>query len=111
MNTSKNRTIGKVLSTFNQDIYTVPPRWNSNIYSLIVTNNTTSTKLVSLEWYDSVAATWYYLMNETPIIGNGVIQIEEPLYLIATDVIRGLASVADSITITINMREDFSTAL
>jgi hypothetical protein len=108
---TKNRTVGKVLSTSNQDIYTAPARWLANVYSIVITNTTSSVKLVSLEWYDTVNTTWYYIMKDTPVIANGLIQIEEPLYLNVTDKIRGLASVADSITVSVNVREDFAAAL
>lgn len=108
---TKNRTISTVLSTSNQDVYVVPTRWNADIYSLLVTNTTSSSKTVSLEYYDSITSTWYYLMQNTPILANGIVQIEEPLYLIATDKIRGLASADTSITITLRLLEDFATAL
>ena len=111
MTPTKNRTIGKVLETTNSDIYTVPARWNGTVHSLIITNTTSASKTVSLEWYDSVNSTWYYLMKDTVLGANSIMQIEEPLYLIATDQIRGLASANSSVTVTVKVLEDFATAL
>lgn len=111
MVSTKNRTIGKVLTTANSDVYTVPARWNSSVYSLIVANTSAAAKTVSLEWYDSTNATWYYLMKDVLLGANSILQIEEPLYLVATDQIRGLASADTSVTVTLNIREDFATAL
>lgn len=111
MTSTKNRTLGKVLTTSNSDVYTVPARWNGTVHSLIITNTSASAKTVSLEWYDSVNTTWYYLMKDTLLGANSIMQIEEPLYLIATEGIRGLASANSSITVTVKVLEDFATAL
>ena len=108
---TKNRTLGKVLATSNSNIYTVPARWNAAVTSIIVANTTSSSTQVSIEWYDSVNTTWYYIMKDTVLVPNSVLQIEEPLYLIATDQIRGLASVDSSVTVTFKVLEDFATAL
>ena len=108
---TKNRTLSKVLSTSNQDVYVAPARWNADVYSLIITNTSNATKLITLEWYDSLSAAWYYLMKDTPLIANGIVQIEEPLYLAATDKIRGLANANSTVVVTLRLREDFATAL
>jgi len=108
---TKNRTISTVLTTSNQDIYTVPDRWNAEVFSIFITNTTTSPRTISMEWYDSVNSTWSYLMKDMPLVPNGIIQIEESLYLVATDKIRALASVNSSVTVTIKVLEDFATAL
>jgi len=108
---TKNRTLGKVLSTSNSIIYTVPPRWNGTVHSLIISNTSNASKTVSIEWYDSVNTTWYYLMKDTLMGPNSIMQIEEPLYLVATDQMRGLASADSSVTVTVKVFEDFATAL
>jgi hypothetical protein len=108
---TKNRTISTVLTTSNQDIYVVPDRWNGEIFSIFITNTTTSPRTISMEWYDSVNSTWNYLMKDMPLVPNGIIQIEESLYLVATDKIRALANVNSSVTVTIKVLEDFATAL
>lgn len=111
MTPTKNRTLGKVLGTSNETIYEVPARWNGTVHSLIITNTSAASKTVSIEWYDSVNTTWYYLLKDTLLGANSIMQIEEPLYLIATDQIRGLASAAASVTVTVKLFEDFATAL
>jgi hypothetical protein len=108
---TKNRTISTVLTTSNQDIYTVPQRWNAEVFSIFITNTTTSPRTISLEWYDSVNGTWNYLMKDMPLVPNGIIQIEEAMYLVTTDKIRGLASVNSSVTVTLKVFEDFAIAL
>jgi hypothetical protein len=108
---TKNRTISTVLTTSNQDIYVAPDRWNAEVFSIFITNTTTSPRTISLEWYDSVNSRWSYLMRDMPLVPNGIIQIEESIYLVATDKIRGLASVDSSVTVTLKLLEDFATAL
>jgi hypothetical protein len=108
---TKNRTISTVLTTSNQDIYTVPDRWNAEVFSIFITNTTTSPRTISMEWYDSVNSTWSYLMKDMPLVPNGIIQIEESIYLVATDKIRGLSNVNSSVTVTFKVLEDFATAL
>lgn len=107
---TKNRTLGKVLTTSNQTIYTAPDRWNGAVHSLIVTNTSSSSKTVSLEWYDSAAASWFYLLKDTLLGPNSILQIEEPLYLVPTEGIRGLASANSSVTVTVKVYEDFALA-
>lgn len=108
---TKNRTISKVLTTSNADLYVVPERWNAEVFSIFITNTTTASRKISLEWYDSVNSTWSYLMKDMPLVSNGIIQIEESIYLVATDKIRGLADANTSVTVTFKVLEDFATAL
>lgn len=108
---TKNRTLSTVLTTSNQDLYVVPARWNGEVFSIFITNTTSSPRTISMEWYDSTTSTWKYLMKDLPLVPNGIIQIEESLYLIATDKIRGLASANTSVTVTFKVLEDFATAL
>lgn len=108
---TKNRTISKVLTTSNADLYVVPERWNAEVFSIFITNTTNTPRKISMEWYDSINGTWAYLMKDMPLVPNGIIQIEESMYLIATDKIRGLADANTSVTVTFKVLEDFATAL
>lgn len=108
---TKNRTLSKVLSTSNGTVYTAPARWEAEVHSLIVTNTSSTSKTVSLEWYDSITATWYYLLKDTPLGANSIMQIEQPLYLNPTEGIRGLASANTSVTVTVKVYEAFAQAL
>lgn len=108
---TKNRTISKALTTSNTDLYVVPDRWNGEVFSILITNTTNSPRKISMEWYDSVNGVWSYLMKDMPLVPNGIIQIEESMYLVATDKIRGLADVNSSVTVTLKVLEDFATAL
>ena len=111
MVSTKNRTIGKVLTTSASTVYSVPPRWNSTVHSLIISNTSSSSKTVSIEWYDSATATWYYLLKDTLLGANSIMQIEEPLYLVPTEGIRGSASADTSVTVTLKLFEDFAQTL
>ena len=108
---TKNRTISKVLTTSNTDLYVVPDRWNCEVFSMFITNTTNTPRKISMEWYDSVNGTWEYLMKDMPLVPNGIIQIEESIYLVATDKIRGLADANTSVTVTFKVLEDFATSL
>lgn len=108
---TKNRTISTVLTTTNQDIYVVPDRWNGEVFSIFITNTTSAPKTISMERYDSVSGTWSYLMKDLPLVPNGIIQIEESIYLVATDKIRALANANTSVTVTFKVLEDFATSL
>ena len=108
---TKNRTLSTVLTTSNQDLYVAPDRWNAEVFSIFITNTANAPRKITMEWYDSVTSTWYYLMKDMPLVPNGIIQIEESMYLVPTDKIRALADVNTSVTVTIKVLEDFAQAL
>ena len=55
---SKNRTISKLLTTSNVDLYTVPASYEANIKSIYVNNKSASSATFSLDYYDSQNAEW-----------------------------------------------------
>ena len=57
--TTKNRTVALELTTANQDIYTVPNNYETQIKSILISNATTSQVKFSLDWYDSANTTYY----------------------------------------------------
>ena len=105
---TKNRTIGAVLTTSNTDLYTVPTRYISNISSIIVSNASASKTTFSLDWYDTATSTWYTLAEVTEMTGNSILQLTNGFQLQAGDKFRGLASAADSITVSIRVEESYS---
>lgn len=108
---TKNRTLSTVLTTSNQDVYVAPDRWNAEVFSIFITNTTNAPRKITMERYDSTTSTWTYLMKDMPLVPNGIIQIEESIYLVPTDKIRALADVNASVTVTIKVLEDFALAL
>lgn len=105
---TKNRTLGRELGTSNSTIYTVPNNWEGSVTSILITNLTGTVRTVSLDWYDSASTTYYPIVKEAPVPANGIIQITDPLWLGQGDTIRGLASAAASITVSIRVEELFS---
>lgn len=104
---TRKRTIGLQLTTANQNIYTVPAQHEAEIKSIIISNDTSSTVTFSLDWYNSSNTTYYTIAEATQLLPNGIIQIEDSLYLFKGDVIRGLASANTSVTVTIKVNEDY----
>ena len=108
MTSTKNRTLGLELGTSNATIYTVPNNWEGTVSSILITNLTSSVRTVSLDWYDSASTTYHPITKLTQVPPNGVIQITDVLYLGQGDLIRGLASAAASINVSIRVEEAFS---
>tara|TARA_E500000318_G_scaffold112048_1_gene133612 strand:+ start:61 stop:402 length:342 start_codon:yes stop_codon:yes gene_type:complete len=104
---TKKRTVGLVLTTGNQDIYTVPANHESNIKSIFISNLTNSTVTFSLDWYDSENTTYHTIAEATTLKANALIQITEGFWLHKADVIRGLASANTSVQISINVEEEY----
>ena len=105
---TKNRTIGALLTTSNADIYTVPTRYIAEVSSIIVSNASSAAKTFSLDWYDTVTSTWYTIAELVTLQPNSLLQITHSFMLQAGDKFRGLASAADSITVSIRVEESYS---
>jgi hypothetical protein len=118
----KKRTLALELTTSNQDIYTVPTRFTTDVNSIYINNASNSSVTFSLDWYDA-ASTTYYTLAETvelpatlaetvELPANSLLQITDyPLYLIGGDKLRGLASANSSVNISISLEEFFETSL
>jgi hypothetical protein len=105
--TSKNRTIGKLLTTSNVDLYTVPARFDSNIKAIYVNNSSSSSVTFSLDWYELKSTTYITLAESVKMPPNSLLQITDNLYLNLGDKLRGLASASNAVTITFNVEEFF----
>lgn len=103
----KNRTVSVELTDVNADIYTVPANYEANIVSIVISNAVSAERKFSLDWYSAELATWYTLAESTPIVGNGIVQFENTLWLRKGDKLRGLANVTSNVTITIKVQEYF----
>lgn len=104
----KNRTIPAILGTSNADIYTVPNGYKVKITSMWINNMVAASRTFSLDWYESATSTWHTLAEAVELTGNSLLQIENAIYLQAGDKLRGLASAASSISISVFVEEYFT---
>lgn len=103
----KNNTYGLLLTTSNQTIYTVPDYFNAMVRSIIVTNQTTANVKFNLDWYDSASNTYYVIAKDVTVYGNSFLQITDSLFLQKLDLIRGLASANNAITVSVFADESY----
>ena len=71
----KKRTVGLELTTANQDIYTVPSRFTTDITSIFISNKSSSAITFTLDWYDSATTTFHTLAGLTSLAANSILQI------------------------------------
>jgi len=102
----KYQTVSIELTTSNQDIYTAPAQFTTDIVSIFITNLSGTTVTFNLDWYDSSATAYNPLADEVELVGGGMIQVTEALQLDPNDKIRGLASANSSVRITVRAREE-----
>lgn len=108
----KKRTLALELTTANQDIYTVPTRFTTDVNSIYINNASGSTVTFSLDWYEASTTTFYTLAETVELPANSLLQITDyPLYLSGGDKLRGLASANSSANISISLEEFFETSL
>ena len=108
----KKRTVALELTTANQDIYTVPARFTTEVNSIYINNASSSLVTFSLDWYDAASTTFYTLAELVVLPANSLLQITDyPLYLVGSDKIRGLASANSAVNITVSLEEFFQTSL
>jgi hypothetical protein len=108
MISTKNRTLGKLLTTSNADIYTVPTRYTTEVTSIVVSNASSSSTTFSLDWYDTTTSTWYTIAELVSLKPNSILQITHCFMLQAGDKFRGLAGADDAITVSIRVEEAYS---
>jgi hypothetical protein len=60
----KNRTVALELTTGNSDIYTVPPLYEAEVYSIFISNASSSNVTFSLDWYDSKQQHFIQLLRQ-----------------------------------------------
>jgi len=105
--TTKNRTVAKLLTASNVDLYTVPANFEANIKSIYVNNASSSARTFSLDYYDAQNTTYHTLAETVSMPPNSMLQITKSLWFYKGDKFRGLASATDSITVVFNVEETF----
>ena len=103
---TKNRSIGSELGTSSSDLYTVPAQYESNIKSIFLTNGTSSTRTVTLTWYQSSTSVTWPVTTDLEMVANGIIQITDSLYLNKGDKFSASAD-AIGVNIHFNVEETF----
>ena len=105
---AKNRTVALELTTGNSDIYTVPSNYEAEVYSIFISNASSSNVTFSLDWYDSQSTTFYTLAETVELLGNSMLQINsEPFWLYKGDKLRGLASAGSAVTVSVRVKESY----
>tara|TARA_R110000782_G_scaffold163132_4_gene254900 strand:- start:689 stop:1021 length:333 start_codon:yes stop_codon:yes gene_type:complete len=107
---TKNRTLGKELTLTNSTIYTTPPRFESSIDSIVISNASIDIVRFSLDWYDSKTTTYYTIAEQVVMYPNSVLQLTDGFILQPNDTIRGLATVSNAITVSVKVKEEYLTA-
>jgi hypothetical protein len=105
------RTLGNVLTTSSQDVYTVPNNFVSTIDSIIISNITSSSVTFTLQWYSLTDAVAYSMFYNSVLPANTTIQITDLLILQAGDKLRGLSSASSSVNITLRVQEEYSVVI
>ena len=108
---TKNRTLGKELVLTNETVYTTPPRFSANVDSIVVSNSSGGIVRFSLDWYDSKTTTYYTIAEQMVLYPNSVLQITDGFILQPNDTLRGLATVANVVTVIVKVREEYLTSL
>lgn len=107
---TKNRTLGTALLLTNTIVYTTPPRFESNVDSIVISNTSASQVKFTLEWYDVVSATVYYIAKDVTLYPNSILQLTDSMILQPNDLLRGLATVADVVNVIVKVKEEYLTA-
>jgi hypothetical protein len=108
---TRNRTIGKTLTTTNSDVYVVPLRYSAYVDSIVIANVSSASVTFSLDWYDSALSTYFPIGGQVVMKPHSLIQITDGFMLQYNDTFRGLASVDSSVTISVRVREEYSVVL
>lgn len=103
--TTKNRTIGTLLTTSNQDAYVVPANYKAEVGSILINNSTASTVTLTMDWLDVASGVYTKIASTTPIYPYSMVQITKPLHLTAGDKIRALASANSAISVSVDVNE------
>jgi len=108
MSSLRDRTLGKVLTTASQNIYSIPNSFISHMDSIIITNITSSAVTFILQWYSFNDSVTYSMFYNSVLPANTTIQVTDPLILQAGDILKGYASANSSVNITLRVQEEYS---
>lgn len=106
---SKFFTESTSLTTTSQTaVYTVPSNFSSHVEHLLVSNNDTSTRNYTLQWYHADDDTTHTILSGHALAGgtfDSVFTVDKPFYLHAGDIVYVTATTANTITVTVSAEE------
>jgi len=108
MSSLRDRTLGKILTTASQDIYTIPTSFISHMDSIVIANSSGIGVTFTLQWYSANDNVTYTMFYNSSLAANTTIQISDPLILQAGDKLKGYASDNTSVNITLRVQEEYS---
>jgi hypothetical protein len=91
-------------------IYTCPNNFDAEIDFLHVTNGSSSTKNVSLQWYHAETNTYHNILNDKAIAGNDVYNLitSDRIYLHAGDKITAFDGVSGALEVFLSGKEFYN---
>jgi hypothetical protein len=104
---TKNRTVALELTTSDLTLYSVPPNYETEIQSIVISNVAGAKRKFTLEWFEAITGNYFALAKDVDIEANAIIQVTVPLWLVKGESLRGSASVDNSIVITVYVKEHF----
>lgn len=94
------------------NIYTCPPNYDATIDFLHISNGTTSTQNVTVQWYHADTNTYHPIINDKAISGKDVYNIitSDRLHLHAGDKIGAFNGASGSLEMFISVRQYYNPA-
>ena len=104
---SKFTTKGLTTGTGSTALYTVPNVHAAIVRHLSLTNNNAAAKKITIQYYDSKAATYYFIAEDLSIAANSFVNIVDGnfIHLNASDKIVLSAETAGTISALISVEE------
>ena len=93
-------------------IYTCPPFHDATIDFLHVSNGSTSTQNITLQWYHADTDTYHHLINDKSVAGKDVYNIitSDRIHLHAGDSISAFDGASGSLEVFISVRQFYNPA-
>jgi len=91
-------------------IYTCPPNHDATIDFLHVTNGSSSTNHVTIQWYHADTSTYHHLINDKSIAGHDVYNVigSDRIHLHAGDKILAFDGSSNNLEVFISVRQYYN---
>ena len=91
-------------------IYTCPPNHDATIDFLHISNGSTSTQNVTIQWYHADTNTYHYLINDKSVAGKDVYNIvtSDRIHLHAGDKISAFDGASGGLEVFISVRQYYN---
>jgi len=93
-------------------VYTCPPFHDATIDFLHISNGSSSTQNITLQWYHKDTNTYHHLLNDKSIAGKDVYNVvtSDRIHLHAGDKIAAFDGVSNNLEVFISVREMYNPA-